>query len=51
VYWKIRGFDETVKIHPIILVKLFPQICFGEANAPACLVYKMRSEFFSHGGK
>jgi hypothetical protein len=23
---KIRGFDENVKIHPIILVKFFPQL-------------------------
>jgi hypothetical protein len=26
VLGKIRGFAENVKIHPIILVKLFPQL-------------------------
>jgi len=51
---KIRGFDENVKIHPIILVKFFPQlyVLARRTRLPASFfVYKMRSEFFSHGGK
>jgi hypothetical protein len=47
---KIGEFDEKVKTHPI-LVNAFPQLnFFGEANAPACLVFtnKRRSDFFNH---
>jgi hypothetical protein len=47
VFWKIRGFDEKVKIHPII-VNASPNFMFwrGErAGLPRCLFTKGEAIF------
>jgi hypothetical protein len=48
--WKIRGFDEKVEIHPI-LVKPSPNYIFWRgqrAGLASCFEYKKRSDLFNH---